>query len=254
MTPESQAQCERLEWDSAFWGFPVGRIRGECLTLEQAQQATAWSREHGFRCLYFRSAADDAESARAAQQAGFRCVDLQVTFEWVSTHETSGVLVVPEPPIKLRNFAEHDSDILRAIARTSYGDTRFYFDGQFPRPQCDRLYEVWIEKCCTGGADSVTVAELNGEAVGYVTCHLDSPDGAGKIGLVGVASGVRGRGVGAALINSSIDWFTRNGAHTISVVTQGRNVSAQRLYQRAGFLTKATAQWFHWWNDVRATT
>jgi ribosomal protein S18 acetylase RimI-like enzyme len=35
----------------------------------------------------------------------------------------------------------------------------------------------------------------------------------------------------------------------VSVVTQGRNVAAQRLYQRAGFVTASTQLWYHRWLD-----
>ena len=32
-----------------------------------------------------------------------------------------------------------------------------------------------------------------------------------------------------------------------SLVTQGRNLYAQRLYQKAGFFTKGTELWYHKW-------
>jgi hypothetical protein len=36
---------------------------------------------------------------------------------------------------------------------------------------------------------------------------------------------------------------------TATVVTQGRNVAAQRTYQGAGYRTSRTSLWFHRWFD-----
>ena len=49
----------------------------------------------------------------------------------------------------------------------------------------------------------------------------------------------RDRGIGWALVAESLRWFAVHGARQVSVVTQGRNVQAQRLYQHCGFLTRS---------------
>ena len=33
----------------------------------------------------------------------------------------------------------------------------------------------------------------------------------------------------------------------MKVVTQGRNIAGQRLYQRCGFLTRSVELWYHKW-------
>ena len=75
----------------------------------------------------------------------------------------------------------------------------------------------------------------------------------GQIGLVGVSAEARGRGVGHALVNHALDWFTRNDVEAVAVVTQGGNVAAQRLYQRCGFLTESVQLWYHKWMPYGAT-
>ena len=47
------------------------------------------------------------------------------------------------------------------------------------------------------------------------------------------------------------DALRRSSARRITVVTQGRNARAQRLYQRAGFVTESVRLWFHRWFDRR---
>ena len=139
---------------------------------------------------------------------------------------------------------------LRRIAAASHRDSRFYHDRHFDRRRCDALYAGWIETSCADPAGVVLVAAAAGPAgppAGYVTGTIGA-DGEGRIGLFAVAADARGRGVGSALIAAVLDWFAGRGADPVSVVTQGRNVRAQRLYQRFGMRIRSVELWFHrWW-------
>ena len=109
------------------------------------------------------------------------------------------------------------------------------------------LYETWIRRSCEGYADAVLVAETGGGPAGYITCHLSGSPPAGSIGLVGVGGDARGAGTGTTLVGAAIEWFQGRGVQEVSVVTQGRNLAAQRLYQRAGFRIQAVELWYHKW-------
>ncbi len=244
MAVVEQAPCVILEWDTNFFGFRVARVCADALTLERALQIDAWCRQAGVRCLYFLSRADDADTARLAQDNDYQLVDIRVTLEHespVAAREAvnRGVSVRPARP--------DDAPRLQSIVRDSHRDSRFYFDRNFPRRLGESLYETWIQISCEGYADVVFVAELDGAAVGYISCHLDGQPRVGRIGLAGVSSQARGQGVGQALVFSALDWFLRQEAQKATVVTQGRNVAAQRLYQRCGFLTQAVQLWYHKW-------
>jgi ribosomal protein S18 acetylase RimI-like enzyme len=64
---------------------------------------------------------------------------------------------------------------------------------------------------------------------------------------VSVAADARGRSLGSALVEHSLRWFGERGMKDVSVVTQGRNAAAQRLYQRCGFITDSVQIWYHRW-------
>ena len=98
------------------------------------------------------------------------------------------------------------------------------------------------------------VVESEGLEVGYVTCHLkkDAKAQQGEIGLLAIGEEARGKGFGSCLVAAALDWFGEHGARQVSVVTQGRNVAAQKLYQRSGFVTDSVALWYHKWFDARA--
>jgi dTDP-4-amino-4,6-dideoxy-D-galactose acyltransferase len=108
------------------------------------------------------------------------------------------------------------------------------------------LYRTWIRKECAGAADEVLVLEAEGAPAGYVTCQV-ATDGLGKIGLIAVRSGDRQRGAGTALLRAALEWFQARGVDRVSVVTQGHDVAAMRLYERTGFRTTAVELWFHLW-------
>ena len=237
------APCERLPWDSEFFRRSIARVTLSSLDPAQMSRVTEWCRTQSIDCLYLLSDAGDLRTANLAAQNGFILVDLRVTLEArpeVTRSPTSGAAIRPAVP--------DDVPALREIARTSHRDSRFYQDPHFASSECDALYETWIEKSCAGYADVVLVAVADNRAGGYVSCHL-SGTGAARIGLFAVAAGARGRGVGLALVDGALRWFRERNAARVSVVTQGRNVAAQRLYQRAGFVTASVALWHHRWFD-----
>ncbi len=81
---------------------------------------------------------------------------------------------------------------------------------------------------------------------GYITAAVTSA-GAGQIGLFAVAEAARGQGVGGRLIAAALAWFAARGADPVTVVTQGRNIRAQRIYQQFGLLSHGLELWFHRW-------
>jgi len=241
---ESQEPCEYLEWDTTFFGFPIARVRSNSLTPELATAIDNWCAEHRTHCLYFLARPDDASTTRTAEDHGFRLMDVRLVFE----HELGSIAPPSGNSIRVRPVESGDVDALLSIAQDSYHDTRFYFDAKFPRHLCDSLYRTWIKLSCEGYADAVLVAETDGLLAGYISCHLDNKkNNVGKIGLVGVATQARGRGIGQALVCHALEWFRGANATKVSVVTQGRNVSAQRLYQRYGFATESVHLWYHKW-------
>jgi dTDP-4-amino-4,6-dideoxy-D-galactose acyltransferase len=201
-----------------------------------------WRQAQAVACLYFLADPNLPESLRLAEESGFHLADLRITLE--SSDELPKTM-----PEGVRPWQPQDREGLRAIARISHRDSRFYFDGHFLAERCDDLYDTWINKSLDGYADATLVADVDGRAAGYITCHRDEDEG--RIGLVGVHPDFQGRALGQALVKASLAWFAAEGYRKVSVVTQGRNTRAQRLYQRCGFLTRSVQLWYHWWNETK---
>ncbi len=239
---------ESLTWDSEFFGVSIARIipskldEGSVTALLIAGQAC------GLHCLYFEADPDDPTMVGVVEQHGFRLVDVRVVLEHpfdnrpapVPRYPVSPELVIGPP---LDGELSRLQDISAQIGLTS----RFDFDKNFGPGQSERLYRLWIKNACHGFADVVLVAcwHQNGEAVGLITCVLD--DSMGHIQLAGVHLDHRKRSVGTGLVQAALDWAKARGARSMQVVTQARNVPAQRLYQQMGFFTKSMTLYYHKW-------
>jgi dTDP-4-amino-4,6-dideoxy-D-galactose acyltransferase len=239
----TDVDCRLLEWDSAFFGLRIATAGSAPRSRDEIDAAFAWCREQSVDCLYLLVGADDVATLRAAGDRGFRFVDVRMTY----AIELSSARAASESA-PIRAARESDVAALRAIAAASHTDSRFYADGRFARERCDELYATWIEKSCRGWADAVLVADHDGAPAAYLTCHARD-NGRGEIGLVGVDARVQGRGLGRALVASALRWFAERELERATVVTQGRNVAAQRLYQSAGFRTAEVGLWHHRWFD-----
>jgi dTDP-4-amino-4,6-dideoxy-D-galactose acyltransferase len=236
------APIARLDWDSAFFGFPIARVsaqRVDAATLDEAERAC---RAAGVRCAYLLLDGDDARGAELAQRAGFVLRDVRVTLERplaadAIAPERDGR--GPEPAGPAQRAA------LEAIARDAFQHTRFFDDANFPRERCRELYAAFLRRGLDDGAERMTLADRG--AGGFVVCHLDGAAGVGTIELIAIAAGRRGRGLGGELVGAALAGFARAGLHRASVATQAANVPSQRLYQRAGFRTSEVRLWLHRW-------
>jgi dTDP-4-amino-4,6-dideoxy-D-galactose acyltransferase len=233
--------CVPLPWDSSFFDLRIARLTAARLSPASLSEALEWCQSHDIDCLYFLAESDHSETVRLAETASFQFVDIRVTLTLSSFPQETK----EGAECGVRMFQERDLDSLKAIARQSHSDSRFYFDGGFSKERCEDLFETWIERSCRGWAKAVFVVELDGAAAGYCTCHVEGD--VGSIGLVALAVHAQGRSLGRHLIGAAISYFRQQGIRRLNVVTQGRNVRAQQLYQKCGFVTQSVMLWYHKW-------
>jgi ribosomal protein S18 acetylase RimI-like enzyme len=251
MNMSNSAPCELLPWDTEFFHCRIARVCSDTLKEEQAVQIDDWSRNHRIRGLYFLSRADDPATIQTAEKHGFGLVDIRVTFERVVMNSQEATPSALPAGISIRSVQPDDLPGLQAMARTGHGGTRFFRDSHFPRQRAEDLYSTWITLEAQGRAQIVLVAaSVANQPVGYVSCHLNPARREGQIGLVGVSPEVRGKGIGKNLVLAAIDWFRTQEAHDVTVVTQGNNRAAQRLYQQCSFLSRDLQLWYHKWYPI----
>jgi dTDP-4-amino-4,6-dideoxy-D-galactose acyltransferase len=239
--------CIYRKWDSDFFGRRIASANVNRLTEQTVRDIRMWCEDQRIDCLYFLADSADPETIMLAENTGFRLVDIRMTLE----RKIDSLILPASTRGLIRRCREDDLSSLRHIARVSHLDSRFYYDKNFPKSCCDALYETWIDKSAHGLADVVLVAAVREEAVGYISCELPH-DGEPQIGLFAVAENARGSGLGTHLIMEALHWFKQKGAVRVRVVTQGRNIPGQRLYQRCGFVTCSMQLWYHFWPRLSA--
>ena len=237
---KEEALCSYLAWDSNFFGLRIARLNRARLDEQTLASAFDWCNSNRIDCLYFLADSDDPATPVLASQNGFVLTDVRLTLEKQFAHSETWPA---RPAIRLAK--EEDLPALKEIARTTHRDTRFYFDGHFDHDKCDQLYATWIENSFRGFAQAVLVAEVESTPAAYLTCHLRG--GESQIGLLGVGAAYQGRGLGTKLVQRFLAWSREHNATRATVVTQGRNLPAQRLYQRNGFVTASLQLWYHRW-------
>ncbi len=235
--------CEVLDWDSRHFGLKIGRVTGSELTSHDLGQIDQWRRSHGIDCLYLLAGIQQIEAIRLAELAGFGFTDLRVTLDRAlpavgqdGAHEA------------IRPFQAADLPALKQMARELHRDSRFHVDTRFPQDRSEALFATWLEKACGDPGHRVFVADVDGRPAGYIACQRVN-EVWGQIQLVGVDTTVRNKGLGRQLVDCALNWLATNRATHVTVVTQGRNITALRLYQKRGFLTSSIGVWYHWWRN-----
>lgn len=230
---------EKLPWDSQFFGFPIGRITGR--SSDTLAESVARADADGVRCLYYLISAGDVAALHAALRHGFSPYDIRVEFE--------RRLDAPDPAdasVALREAELDDERLIVDLAADTVSATRFTRDEHFPRDRIPLLYGEWVRRGLRSGSGRrVLLAE---PAAGFVVCGLASDESTGSIELIGVDSRFARRGIGRALARRAHAVMVEAGCERATVVTQGDNVPAQRLYQSLGYRTLAVAWWLHRWN------
>jgi GNAT superfamily N-acetyltransferase len=113
-------------------------------------------------------------------------------------------------------------------------------DAGWPAREGASYYTALIgDKMCL-----VTLARLDGEVIGHLIGRLSGPDAlrTGRIAVLEsmrVAPGSRGTGVGSLLVENFLAWARDHDAAQASVTAFAANQTAQRFYERHGFVPKS---------------
>ncbi len=230
------AQYEMLTWDTEFFGYPVAKINGGCLSDEELEFCLL-NLNTKAKLVYY-SSEKPLESDRILHEFNGLLVDKKTTF----------VKENPRPATLNPAIVEYNADMplneLIDLSQASGVYSRYRIDPRIENEKCDDLYKQWILNAIQHQlADRVLVYQIGQKLAGLIT--LGTKNNRADIGIVAVQARERGKGIGKALL-SAADVFSKEKMLTaIQVVTQGANLPACALYHSAGYEVRKVEYFYH---------
>lgn len=179
---------------------------------------------------YARVPASETARIEWLEQAGFRVVDVGLTFE-----ANAAALAGPSVPgIRVRDAQASDRDAVYDLALEGFNRSRFHLDPAIPASLANRIKAEWAVNFFAGArGDALLIAE---NAQGRPAGFLLTLEAGGKtiIDLVAVRAADRGAGLGRAMTLELAQRAHRRG-NRLAVGTQAANPGAARFYENLGF-------------------
>lgn len=259
------AGIRRLEWDSRFFGFGVGRLEPLLAPVaprvlrstvaagaELIGRCIGHARAAGLRRLSSSVATPDTQAQLSLQQAGFLLMDTIAGYQLrLSEVPPSAV------PGEIRPGRPEDVEPLADVCTTCFSDrslsvNRFNSDPTLPCDSAGRLYAAWLRNCFVGGAaDQVLVAEVGGRPAGFISIKLPPTAGpsaaarVGRIPLNAVHPSFQRRGIYGRLVRAAVEWSRGMGVGVLEIRTQLTCASVHRTWQKLGARMAFTCHTFH---------
>lgn len=240
-------RIEPREWDSCFFGYPVGSysftdipdpVKDIGPVLHQAICA-------GIRLLYISTPPLHEHRRQAIQRLGAKPVGIKVDFA-KSICEAPSADLVSEI-----SRCQANSPALRSLALESGLHSRFRLDEGFKHHEYERLYGEWLDSSLReDGGKQVYVAGPANSPRGLITVEPGSPV---RIGLLAVDAQSRGQGVGHRLIAAAENYCILHDQQHLHVATQAGNHTACRFYKNCGFHLFSETEYFHCWLPLNET-
>lgn len=237
-----------LDWDSELFGFPIASLNTTRLTAEIAQQVNKELESHNIRFLQYLCDCDDLGSIHQAESNGFHFADIRLTFQKTLSH--SDVIPKEKTGIQFGLATPAHIPSIIAISDGLYQDFRYCVDTQFPREQVDIFYHTWLSNAVYGKYDHLCYCLfIDDNPIGYCTVRYNDQHTV-SLGLFGIAKEHQRKSLGNYLLQlACVDLFSK-GYKEILVVTQGKNIGAQRTYQGNGFKSTKLELWYHQWFTI----
>lgn len=233
--------CVPREWDSEFFGLAIAQVTEAPRTKAQAEAIDAWARAHRTQGLYLSIDGAETELAALAERFGFTRVEERHTYA-IRTRGAKGRLSADANAVRVATIA--DLPHLKALARTSHRNTRFYTDPHFDPSRSDAMYELWVDRHFHDPEVGVWATGPEGRPTGYYTM-----DAEGVGGLMALHPDYQQQGLGTALLGIGLAWLEDRGVEISLQRTQSTNEGSRRMSLRHGAYLHSTEFVFHKWYD-----
>lgn len=214
-----------LSFDSNLFNYPVGKATiGEDWDEQQFIEAA-----RAYQLVYLFS-----ETVLEIFDQTIQLVDTKVTFQ--------KSLKLLEKPDAIQSYGS--SVLENEIAELAYlsaVSSRFKIDPRLRSDEFRKLYKRWITKAFEN-KELLVAPQKSGMVSFSVEKEL------GKIELIAVAEKHQGQGLGKKLVQAAEYAAFQNGAKSMQIPTQEKNIPACRLYESLGYHLVEKVFVYHYWN------
>jgi dTDP-4-amino-4,6-dideoxy-D-galactose acyltransferase len=226
---------KELKWDSELIKRKIGVLTIDAGSLSCLGNTLKQAGKEGFQYIICKLASQDTEVIRALESEGFYLTDIGATFgiktsEFLDRNKNRDFKISGS----ITTATREDIPALKKLITSLFTESRFYHDPFYGKDEADNLYRAWIENSVKGREADVVFCIPR---TGFISCKKTGKH-SGKIVLLGVRKGRRGKGYGSALLSTAMEWFAGQGTDFVSVRTQLKNLKGMNFYLRFGFLIK----------------
>jgi dTDP-4-amino-4,6-dideoxy-D-galactose acyltransferase len=232
-----------LDWDSKFFGYPVGCIR---LPVDFDENLLAHSLRDGrsqYRLIYIFSPESIDVDQACFSEFPIIHADTRVVYEkellspdYVNLVDTGVKKIVGQLDVPFQDLALESGSF-----------SRFRTDENFELHSFRRLYLEWLRRSLNGEIADACYALYNENVpAGLITIKLNAETG--TVGLLAVDAKHRCEGIGRKLLYAAEKCTLVNHGKKVSIPTQEENIGACRFYESSGYTIASKTKIYHCWN------
>lgn len=239
MTLVNELGWTSLEWDTDFFGLPIGRIDLTGADADRIRAAEAEAAAQGIKCLYGSlDPTSDAVATYRVQELGYRFVDAATVFD-LGLDEP---YIACPPGVSVRQGTVDDVDAVAGIAEKMADWSRYAVDPGFGIEASRRLQRAWLERAARAddGDHSLLVAEVDHEITAFIG-RVATPRP--RVDAVGTTR--RGSGAARHLIQVAREWA--GDVPLLGGPIAGRNVAALRYVSHCNYRVCEVTYLYHRW-------
>ncbi|GHT22097.1 hypothetical protein FACS189419_04120 [Planctomycetales bacterium] len=241
---------ERIEWDSRFFGFPIGSLELPADYDKEKLEATFQNAHTKYRLISITLSGEGADNLSVSSVL-CPCCARQLTFKKQIQDDCCTL------DSHIRTYTStFCSPTLERLAVQSGSFSRFRQDPELSS-RYEQLFLAWINNAVTKElADSIWTWYENGQHVGLVTIRCakrtnpgtNEIDREGRIGMFTVDQKHLGRGIGQRLLDACNFWCSSLNIPASAIVVQKENETTAALVKDAGFQLDREESVYHYWS------
>ena len=226
-------EIKELDWDSKFFGFPVGD-----LLVENDFSGTRVINSDDFTFFQVRSkfSLDIISSTHSLSYLETKILFSKVLNQLNNLEESC--IDFDDLPISENSLYE--------LAYESGKCSRYNQDINISDDKFKKLYQFWIKNSFNKSfADKIFYIKEVENVQGFVTLKINNEKA--QIGLIAVSPNYQGKGIGKKLLLKTEDYCFENDVKILQIPTQEENIGACNFYSKMNYKISEKTIIKHFW-------